>query len=104
MVRGPGRLALVRAEDVEWIEAAGNYVRLHEAGRTHLARVALKELEARLDPDRFVRIHRSTIINLDAVESLRPSSHGDLTVRMRDGAELRLSRRYRDRLPATLEG
>jgi len=103
LVRGPNRLSLLRASDVLWIEAAGNYARLHAAVDTHLVRSTLTSLEERLDPETFVRIHRSTIVNLDAVVELRPLGHADSLVVMRDGAELRLSRRYRDRLPATLD-
>ena len=102
LVRERGRIFFVAAEQVRFIEAAGNYVELHLDERTHLVRGTLKEVESRLDPSRFARIHRSTIVNLEAIDSLHPFSHGDFTVVLKGGVELRLSRRYRDRLPGNL--
>lgn len=98
LVRSRGRMFLVPIADVDWIGAAGNYAELHVGGETHLVRGTLQELEARLPAGRFLRIHRSSIVNVDRVEELEPWSHGDLLVRLEDGTELRLSRRYRDRL------
>jgi len=98
MVRERGRLILVAASDVDWIGAAGNYVELHVGSAVHLVRGTLAELEERLPADRFVRVHRSTIVNLDRVKELQPWSHGDLQMILNDGTEIRLSRRYRDRL------
>ncbi|MEN8376908.1 MAG: LytTR family DNA-binding domain-containing protein [Gemmatimonadota bacterium] len=98
LVRVGQKMLLVAADDVDWIGAADNYAELHAGGRTHLVRGTLSALERRLDPDRFVRVHRSTIVNLEAVRAFEPWSHGDWLIRMRDGEELRLSRRYRDRL------
>jgi two-component system, LytTR family, response regulator len=91
---------LLRTDDVDWVEAAQNYVVLRAGGASYMVRGRLQELEARLDPRRFARIHRSTIVNLDRVRELHPWSHGDYEVVMVDGTRLRLSRRYRDRLPA----
>jgi len=98
LVRTRGRMFLVPVEDVDWIGAAGNYVELHVGGDVHLVRGTLSALEERLPPDRFVRIHRSSIVNLERVRELQPWSHGDLVVLLRGGEELRMSRRYRDRL------
>jgi two-component system LytT family response regulator len=95
---------LIPVESVEWLEAARNYVRLHVEGRTHLVRASLTALGERLPDDRFVRVHRSAIVNLDAVDRFEPFSHGDWTVYLRSGERVRLSRRYRDRLQASLEG
>jgi two-component system LytT family response regulator len=97
LVRLRGRMILVPVGDVAWIGAAGNYVELHVGDEVHLVRGSLQELERRL-PARFVRIHRSTVVNLNRVGELHPWSHGDWLVRLDDGTELRLSRRYRDRL------
>ncbi len=97
LVRGRGRMLLAPAGDVAWIAAAGNYAELHIGPDAYLVRGTLQELETRLPPS-FVRIHRGTIVNLDHVKQLHSWSHGDLLVEMRDGTELRLSRRYRDRL------
>jgi two-component system LytT family response regulator len=98
LVRARSRMVLIPAARVDWIGSASNYVELHCAGETHLVRGTLQELEGRLDPARFVRIHRSTIVNLERVKELHPWSHGDLLVRLEDGTELRMSRRFRDRL------
>lgn len=99
LVRRGEEAMLLRTAEIVWIEAAGNYSRLHTAGDSHLVRGTLAGLEARLDPARFARIHRSHIVNLDQVRSLHPWSHGDWLLRLHDGTELMLSRRYRDRLP-----
>jgi len=96
LVRTGQKLVLVNAADVEWIEAADNYVRLHVAGRRHVLRETMTHLEARLDPAQFVRIHRSAIVNLSQVAELTVQPSGDCTVRLRSGALLTLSRRYRE--------
>ena len=84
--------------DLDWVEADGDYMRLHAAGKSRLMRCTMAELERKLDPDRFVRIHRSTIVNVDRIREMRPSFHGEYTVVLRDGTRLKLSRSYRDRL------
>ena len=88
---------------VVWIQAESNYVRFHLAGASYLARMSLTELESRLDPQRFVRIHRSAIVNADRIARLEPCGHGDLLLGLDDDRELTLSRRYRDRLERVLE-
>jgi two-component system LytT family response regulator len=88
----------VRVDDVDWIEAADYCVRVHTAGRFHLVRERLRELEARLDPARFVRIHRSALVNVARIRELQPHFHGESVVVMQDGARLRLSRGRRERL------
>lgn len=102
VVRRGRRLYFVRVHDVEWLEADGNYVRLHVGGGSHLVRDTLGGVEARLDPDRFVRVHRSAIVNLDRVASLEPYAHGEYVVAMRDGTKLTSSRTYSARLRALL--
>ena len=102
VVRSGSKLSFVRAPDVEWIDVADNYVRLHVAGREHLVRDTLKSIESQLDPDVFVRVHRSIIINLDRIESVEPSFHGEYIVTMKDGAKLTTSRSYSERLRALL--
>jgi two-component system LytT family response regulator len=87
---------------VDWIEAADYVVRIHAGGAVHVLREPIADLEKRLDPRRFFRIHRSTIVNLGSVKELQPLFHGEYVVIMRDGAELRLSRARRDRLQALL--
>ena len=97
-----GQVALLRVEEIAWIEAAGVYVRLHAPPAPRLHRETLGRLEARLDPHQFIRIHRSTIVNIDHVAALRSDAHGDYTVLLHDGTALRLSRTYRERLQARL--
>lgn len=98
LVRTRSRMVLVAASSVDWFGATGNYIELHCGKDTHLVRGTLQDLEDRLDGTRFIRIHRSTIVNLERVKELHPWSHGDLLVVLQDGTELKLSRRYRDRL------
>lgn len=95
MVREQDRIRVLALDAVDWFEAAGDYVRVHAGGRTHLIDDTMRELEAGLDPGDFVRIHRSTIVRLDRVRELEPSSHGDWLVRLEGGVELRMSRTRR---------
>ena len=97
-VRSEGRVELVDPGTIDWIEAADNYVVLHAGGRTHVLRGPLSRLVACLNPDDFVRIHRSTIVRLDRVARLDSASRGDYDVTLRDGTRLKLSRTCRPRL------
>jgi two-component system LytT family response regulator len=97
VVRSKGKISFIRTVDVSYIEAAGNYARVHAGKETALVRETLVHLESRLDPSRFVRIHRSTIINIERVRELRPWFAGDSIVVMTDGTELTLSRTHRER-------
>ena len=97
-VRQDGRVVFVRVDEVDWIEAADYCVRIHAGGRAHLVRESLRELEARLDPARFFRIHRSALVNVARIRELEPHFHGEYVVVLQDGARLRLSRGRRDRL------
>jgi two-component system LytT family response regulator len=101
LVRERGRSSFVAVVEIDWIEAAGNYLKLHAKSGTHLVRATMKEIEVRLDSARFVRIHRTAIVNLDRVRYLEPWSHGDQLVVLQSGEKLTLSRRFRDRLPRT---
>jgi two-component system LytT family response regulator len=83
---------------VAWLESAGNYVRLHTQAGDHLVRGTLQEMEQRLDPRAFVRVHRSVIVNLDHVRKLEPYFHGEYTIHLRDGTRLTSSRGYSARL------
>lgn len=94
-VRQGDRIRLLAVDAVDWFEASGDYVRAHAGGGTHLIDDTMRDLEAGLDPERFVRIHRSTIVRLDRVRELEPSSHGDWLVRLEGGVELRMSRTRR---------
>lgn len=91
------RALVVRTASIDWIAAEGSYVRLHVGGTGHLHRTTLRRLEQVLDPARFVRIHRSTIVNIDRVREISPWSSGDAVLRLNDDTSLRLSRTYRRR-------
>ena len=97
-IKTDGRVIFLRTEQIDWLEAADNYVRVHTRSGSHLVRDTLNEFESRLDGASFARIHRGTIVNLDRVKELRPLFHGEYTVLLDDGTRLTLSRRYRDRL------
>lgn len=101
-VKSGGELVLLKPEEIDWIEAEGDYMKFHTGGRSLLMRETMARLEARLDPKRFVRIHRSVIVNVDRIRKLAPSFAGDHTVVLRDGTSLRLSRSYHERLNALL--
>jgi two-component system LytT family response regulator len=88
----------LRVDEIDWIEAAGNYVRLHIGAEEHLHRETMNGLEQKLDPSRFARIHRSTMVNLTRIKELQPWFRGDYVVVLRNGHQLTLSRSYRSRL------
>ena len=90
-----GRLSLVTVDEIEWIEGADNYVRLHTGSGAHLLRETLRNLESRLDPACFARVHRSTIVNLSRVKEMLALPSGDYTVVLEGGTRLTLSRGYR---------
>ena len=97
-VRAGNRWHVVDAQDIDWIEGAGVYVRLHVGKKSHLLRETLTNLEQQLDPDHFVRIHRSTIVNVERVRELKSYFHGEYIVYLNDGTQLKLSRSYREKL------
>ncbi|HEU4886422.1 MAG TPA: LytTR family DNA-binding domain-containing protein [Thermoanaerobaculia bacterium] len=94
-IKGDGRVMLVDVDEVDRLEAAGNYVEVHSGARHHLLRETTGSLEARLDPARFVRVSRSSIVNADRVRELQPMFNGDFVVVLRDGTKVAGSRRYR---------
>jgi two-component system LytT family response regulator len=98
LLRSGGEIFFVKAEEIDWIEAEGDYMKFHAGGRTHMSRETMNHLARKLDPQRFVRIHRSTIVNIDRVRKLTPSFAGEYAVVLADGTKLRLSRGYHDRL------
>jgi two-component system LytT family response regulator len=102
LVRNPGRISFVNAGEVHWIGAEGNYVRLHLANERHLIRQKIGTLEEQLDPRRFLRIHRSAIVNLDRVKELHRLPGGDYAVLLDSGARLTMSRSYRERFDRAL--
>ena len=103
VVKGAGRVRLLPVDQIAWIEAEGMYVTIHtRAGATHLHRALLGALESSLDARRFVRIHRSSIVNIDVVSELRQDAHGDYIALLRDGTEVRVGRRFLSRLRTRL--
>jgi two-component system LytT family response regulator len=103
-VRVGDRLVPVKVERIDWISAEDNYVRLHVGKTAYLLRETMNGLEAKLDPARFLRIHRATIVNVDRVRELRPWFHRDYKVVLEDGTEVVLSRTYRQRAGRLLKG
>ena len=103
MVKSQGRVFFVRTGDVDWFEADGNYVRLHVGRASHLVRETITTFERSLDPARFARIHRGTIVNLDRIAELQPWFAGDYLVLLRDGTRLKLTRTYREQLQQRLQ-
>ncbi|HVY94151.1 MAG TPA: LytTR family DNA-binding domain-containing protein, partial [Bryobacteraceae bacterium] len=102
VVKSGGSTRFIRVADIDWIEAAGVYANLHIGGREVLYRAALNELEAKLDPVRFVRIHRSAIVNMESIQHLEPISHGEFEVVLKDGSRPKISRTYRSQLEKRL--
>lgn len=98
LVRKLGKEFLVAARDIEWLQASGNYVNLHVRGRDYPLRATMAGIEDRLDPARFLRVHRSHLINLDHLSEIEPLETGDARLTMRDGTSIPCSRRYRTQL------
>ena len=102
VVKSGGTTRFIRAADIDWIEAAGVYVTLHVAGKELLYRAALNELAEKLDPRRFVRVHRSALVNIESILQLEPISHGEFEAVLKNGARTRVSRTYRIQLEKRL--
>jgi two-component system LytT family response regulator len=102
IVKSAGRVAIVKTDEIDWIEAADYYACLHVSQRTHLLRRSLGELEEELDSAMFCRIHRSAIVNLERVKEMKLDANGEYEVFLRDGTRLRLSRSYREHLQSRL--
>ncbi len=102
VIKAAGRIYFLETSEIDWIEAEGNYVSVHSAKKTHLLRETISSLEAQLDPKKFVRIHRSSIIRLDFIQELQPWFHGEYRVILQDGTQLTLSRNHRDKLQEAL--
>ena len=102
LIKNDGRITILPLAEVDWLEADGDLVKVHAGSRTLQVRETMKELEAQIDPNRFVRIHRSTIISVDRIKELQPYFKGDYVVVLRDGTNLKLSRRFKSELEKVL--
>ncbi len=98
VIKSGGRVFFVRAEEIDWIEAAGNYVKLHVGDEAHLFRETMNALEAQLDSQTFFRIHRCHIVNIERIKELQPWFNGEYVVFLKNGTRLTLSRGYREKL------
>jgi two-component system LytT family response regulator len=103
VVKAVGRVFFLKSDEIDWIEAAGNYVKLHVGREAHMIRETMNGIEAKLDPEKFLRIHRSTVVNIDRIKELHPMFSGDYAVILRNGTELALSRNYRERFTELFE-
>ncbi|MCI0691966.1 LytTR family DNA-binding domain-containing protein [candidate division KSB1 bacterium] len=102
VIKSGGRVFFLKTEEIDWIEGAGVYAKLHAGGKTHLYRETVGGLAAQLDPERFVRIHRSNLVNIDRIKELQPYSHGEYIIILKDETRLKLSRSYRPMLQMRL--
>ena len=98
-VKSGGRIRILRTADIVWIESAHNYIEIHEDKQSHLLRDTISAIEQKLPPDKFVRISRSTIVNVEKIKELEPLFYGEYTVTLHNGKRVTLSRRYRHKLP-----
>ena len=103
VVKAVGRVFFLKTDEIDWIEAAGNYVKLHVGRDSHMIRETMNGIESKLDPAKFLRIHRSTVVNIDRIKELHPMFSGDYAVILRNGTELALSRNYRERFTELFE-
>jgi two-component system LytT family response regulator len=102
VVKSGGRLFFLRADEIDWIEAAGNYVRLHVGPASHLLRETMNAIEGRLDGEKFIRIHRSRIVNMERIQEMQPWLNGEYAILLRTGTRLTLSRGCREKLQERL--
>jgi two-component system, LytTR family, response regulator len=102
VIKNNGHVFFLKAEEINWIEAEGNYVRIHTNKESHLLRDTISALEAQLNPGKFLRVHRSAIVNIDRIQELHSWFHGEYRIILNDGSQLTLSRTYRDRLTELL--
>jgi len=103
VVKSSGRIFFLKTDEIDWIEAAGNYIRVFAGSESHLLRETMNSFEQKLDPNRFIRIHRSTIVRIDRIAELQPLFHGDYLVVLQGGKRLTLSRVYLERLSGILD-
>ena len=104
VVKSAGRIFFLSVGEIDWIEAADNYVRLHTGRESHLLRETMNSLEKKLDPDQFVRVHRSRIVNIRKIKELQPLFRGEYDITLRDGTRLESGRGYRERIQKLFNG
>jgi two-component system LytT family response regulator len=97
-----GHTILLPIDEIDWIESYGNYLKLHAGRESHLIRGTMQSLESKLDPEKFVRVHRSAIVNIEKIKAIYPRSNGDQDLVLQNGQQLMLSRKFRDRFFAAL--
>ncbi|MBT7370959.1 MAG: response regulator transcription factor, partial [Gammaproteobacteria bacterium] len=97
-IKDGGETTLVQSEDIEWVDAAGDYMCIHANDQTHVMRITMKELEAQLDPANFQRVHRSTIVNLDRVSKVCSHMNGEFHLILKNGASIKMSRSYKEKV------
>jgi two-component system LytT family response regulator len=102
VIKSAGRVFFLEADDIDWIEAEGNYVSVHSGAKSHLLRETISSLESQLDPKKFRRIHRSSLVQINKIKELQPWFHGEYRIILHCGAELMLSRNYRENLQEAL--
>lgn len=102
-IKNNGRILFLNVTEIDWIEAADNYVNIHAGSKSHLLHATMNNLEARLDPCEFLRIHRSTIVNVRRIRELQPLFHGEYQITLKDGVQLMSGRSYRNRLQELLD-
>ncbi|MGH9968544.1 MAG: LytR/AlgR family response regulator transcription factor [Pyrinomonadaceae bacterium] len=102
VIKAGGRIYFLETNEIDWIEAEGNYVSVHSAKKSHLLRETISSLESQLDPKKFVRVHRSSIVRIDRIQELQPWFHGEYRIILQNGTQLTLSRNYRDKLQEAL--
>jgi two-component system LytT family response regulator len=96
IIKSDGEIVCLKPNEIDWAESAGNYVCLHVGGATHILRETITALESRLGARQFMRVHRSTLVNVDRIKTLKPSLYGDYSILLRDGTKLTLSRGFRE--------
>jgi two-component system, LytTR family, response regulator len=102
-IKSAGRIIFLGVDEIDWIEAADNYVQVHAGRESHLLHATMNSLERRLDPNQFLRIHRSTIVNIKRIKELHPMFHGEYRIILKDGAQLTSGRGYRENLRKLLD-
>ncbi len=103
VIKAGGRVTFLKTEEIDWIEAAGNYIRLYIGKDSHLLRDTMNNIQTKLDPEKFLRIHRSTILKINRIKELQPWYHGEYVVTLENGKQLTSSRSYRHQLSKLLE-